>query len=126
MPLLVHATGWWLVGLLVGAWLGDASWMSRRAATPAWSPLSMIISALLIAPIVVTSRRRFGAGVLTAAAVVGIALAGVLASLSATDRARRCRAAAVDRLAHGARLSLVFDGPLAGRATAPHFAPRRA
>ena len=126
MPLLVHASGWWLVGLLVGAWLGDASWMSRRAATPAWSPLSVIISVLLIAPIVIAMRRRFGAAVLTAAAFGGIALAGALASLSAADSARRCRAAAVDRLAHGARLSLVFDGPLAGRATAPQFAPRRA
>ena len=42
MPLLIHATGWWLAGLFVGATLSDSAWLRLRGAwvvaAPNWPP----------------------------------------------------------------------------------------
>jgi competence protein ComEC len=119
MPLLIHATGWWLAGLVTGAILGP--WATR----PAWLAWVMSAPALagsvLFVGIVVllallqafrTPRRR----VFTGLPLAGIGLAGVLAGASAADEARLCRAAAVDRMARGEWVSMRFDGPATERA----------
>ncbi len=135
MPLLIHAAGWWLLGLFVGAFLGDSAarsvWVTPIPPAPTWALVVVVVLAALVALVALVARRRFRPGSMTIAAFGGIAFAGVLASLSATDNARRCRAAAVERFARGARMSLVFDGAQAQRARAENagtarFTPRRA
>lgn len=120
MPLLIHAAGWWLVGLFTGAWLGDVSlgdvsrvdW-ATRADVRAWMPvvaLSVIVSWLARRP-----RHAQDARLRQGVALAAIAIAGVLSSAAATGDARLCRAATVDRLARGDTLVLVFDGALPER-----------
>ncbi len=131
MPLLIHAAGWWLVGLFTGAWLGDVSrsaWVTPHAGMPAW----ILVAALpmLVLRLVRRVRRTNDPRLLHAAAFGTIALAGILASATAADDARACRAAAVDRLARGADVTLVFDGALTDQeatgAVGQRRAPRRA
>lgn len=59
MPLLIHLAGWWLIGLFVGAWLGDASraagfTRSVGAATVPW------VVVLLLLVVLVVRRARCG------------------------------------------------------------------
>jgi competence protein ComEC len=122
MPLLIHATGWWVLGLFAGALLGEPT------TRPAW--LAWVVSAPTVAGVVLlagivslwawrTRRRRSFTGV----SFAGIGLAGVLASVSAASDARLCRSAAVERMARGEWVSLRFDGAITERADRPR--PRR-
>jgi len=106
MPLLIYAAGWWLVGLFTGALLGQ--WATR----PAWLAGIMLLAGIMVA--LAWRSRRLRA--VAALPLVGIGLAGVLASASAADDARICRAATVERMARGEWVSLRFDGAATERA----------
>ncbi len=106
MPLLIYAAGWWLAGLFTGALLGP--WATR----PAWLAGIMLLAGIMVALAWRSRRLRAVAGL----PLVGIGLAGVLASASAADDARICRAATVERMARGEWLSLRFDGAATERA----------
>ncbi len=106
IPLLIYAAGWWLVGLFTGALHGQ--WATR----PAWLAGIMLLAGIMVA--LAWRSRRLRA--VAALPLVGIGLAGVLASASAADDARICRAATVERMARGEWVSLRFDGAATERA----------
>lgn len=139
MPLLIHAVGWWLVGLFAGAMAGDAV-LRFRGLVPTPGVLGAGMAALVILALVlvvqaVRARRlphprlvqggaAFNGITFSGLAFGGIALGGMLASAVATHTALRCREAAVSRLARGERLVLVFDGAMTERASASRFSRR--
>jgi competence protein ComEC len=123
MPLLIHAAGWWLTGLFVGALVGDSGaqppWMGPVLAAP---PGVLVLAAGSV-PLVVMWSPRLRSTTWLAFSAIG--LAGVLASASAADRARLCRTVAVARFARDEPLSLVFDGAITGRGAVDQRARRR-
>jgi competence protein ComEC len=126
MPLLIHAAGWWLVGLFTGASLGDvsrAAWLAPYVGVSAWPFVATLFALMVrVAP---RARPVRDPRVRLCAALGGIALAGVLASAAAAGDARLCRAAAVERLARGDALTLVYDGALAEREATGAIGQRR-
>ncbi|QJR35282.1 DNA internalization-related competence protein ComEC/Rec2 [Gemmatimonas groenlandica] len=121
MPLLIHAAGWWLLGLFVGATFGEPAmgspWLARVESAAAFV-VAMLFAGLAARP----GWRARHVGGLTSLTLAGLGLAGVFASASATHDARLCRAAAVERVATGAGVTLAFEGATTERDGA---APRR-
>ena len=115
MPLLIHAAGWWLLGLFAGALLGEPAtrpaWIARVVSPPALAGIVLFVG-IEVVRAWRTRRPRAVAGL----SFAGVGLAGVLASASAADDARLCRAAAVERMARGEWVSLWFDGATTERA----------
>ncbi len=128
MPLLIHASAWWLVGLFTGAVFGDAAtrpqWMSTLLATV--TPTSTLMALLVTVTAASGSCRGRAVRWTNGVAYVGLAFAGLIASLSAVESARLCRIAAVERFSRGERVALVFDGAQAERVDASRFPTRRA
>lgn len=126
MPLLIPAAGWWLAGLFAGAMLREsaahAGWLTRGHAGPVWALLAVVVTGI----VALAMSRRLGARSGSVAAIGGLAVAGVLASTSAGESAQLCRMAAVQRLARGEYVSLVFDGAMTERAASAPSGRRRA
>ena len=118
MPLLIHAAGWWLLGLFAGAMLGEPATRPAWLARVVWAPTVAVIVLLVLLSVFRASRTRRPRS-FTGLSLAGIGLAGVLASVSAASDARLCRAAAVERMARGAWVSLRFDGATTERAGTP-------
>ncbi len=118
MPLLILATGWWLVGLFTGALLGQwatrPAWLAWVMSAPALAG-SILLAGLVALRVVRRASRARRPPAFAGLPLAGIGLAGVLASVSATDEAARCRAAAVARFAAGGSIPLLFDGAMAER-----------
>ncbi len=137
MPLLIHATGWWLAGLFVGATLSDSAWLRLRGAwvvaAPNWPPPLVLLLVIVLAALAArAARARGGTRALpfppatrTIVACAVIALSGLLTSRAATVHARRCRTAAVQRFASGLPTPLAFDGLLPLRSGPWPFPLRR-
>ncbi|MDQ8173716.1 MAG: DNA internalization-related competence protein ComEC/Rec2 [Gemmatimonadota bacterium] len=121
MPLLLHATSGWLLGLFIGASLSARGQSATMASALWWPPLALLI--LGIARLV---RRRAaggrGGGAPSYAALgvawLGLGAAGLLSSTAAADTARSCRVAIVAALARGEAATLRFDGAVPMRAAA--------
>jgi len=137
MPLLIHATGWWLAGLFVGATLSDSVWPrlggARLDSASAWPPPLALVLVIVLAALAARAARACGGSralpISRATSTIGacavIALSGVLTSRAATVHARRCRVAAVQRFVQGVPTRLVFDGLLPQRPGPSPFPLRR-
>jgi competence protein ComEC len=119
MPLLIHATGWWIAGLLVGALLGARS--GRDLAASPWfaqatpSPMAAMLGVMLLVGSLWAVRRRHAGRSMTSVSCVAIGIAGIAASVAATSEARLCRRLVVEALTSGRALPVVYDGAMADR-----------
>ena len=121
MPLLLHATAGWLLGLFIGASLSPRG-QSATVESALWWPA---VALLILGSARLVRRRpanRRGAGAPSYAALgvawLGLGAAGLLCSTAAAETARSCRVALVAALARGEAATLRFDGALPTRGAA--------
>ncbi|MDQ8161776.1 MAG: ComEC/Rec2 family competence protein [Gemmatimonadota bacterium] len=134
MPLLLHATAGWILGLFLGASLTPRGQSATLAPAPWWPALpaamwlavwmaAVAVALLGIARLVrrPPTARRWRADpsrAVGAVAWIGLGLAGLLFGTAAAQQAQSCRVAIVAALARGEAATLRFDGAMPTRGAA--------